>query len=70
MKLVLILAALAAIAIVFNIKLLGGLVLAFIIFCSLFGFADFIHDCFDGHGFSIKGQMRRQREGKSWIKNI
>ena len=68
MKLTLIICVLAAIAIIFNLKLLGGLVGLFLIFCALFGIGDFIHDCCDGHGFSVRGQMRRQREGKSWIK--
>ena len=31
----------------------------FIIGASLFGLADFIKDCFDGYGFSIRGQMKR-----------
>jgi hypothetical protein len=70
MRIALILCALAAVAVVFHSRWLGSGVLVFIIFCALFGLADFIHDCFDGHGFNIKGQMRRQGKGKSWIKNI
>ena len=68
MRIMLILASTTALAILFNLKWIGDIVLLFIVGCALFGFADFIHDCFDGYGFSIKGQMKRAAKGTSWIK--
>jgi hypothetical protein len=59
MRTVLILAVLAVTAKIFDLKWLGGLIALFLLGCALFGVGEFLHDCCDGYGFSIRGQMRR-----------
>jgi len=68
MKIAMILAAVFVVAKILNLRWLGEIELAFIIACSLFGFADFIHDAMDGKGFSVEAQRERSRSGRSWIK--
>ena len=60
MRTVLLLAAIAITAWIFDFKWLGALVFYFLIACALWGVGDFIRDCGDGYGFSMRGQMRRQ----------
>lgn len=59
MRIVLILAALAITARILDWKWLGCLIFLFLFGCAIFGVGEFIHDCFDGYSFSIRGQMRR-----------
>jgi hypothetical protein len=65
MRIVLILAALAILARLFDQRWLGVLVFLFILGCALFGVGEFLRDCFDGHGFSVRGQMRRAAEQRT-----
>lgn len=65
MRTILIIAALAAASKIFDLKWLGGLIALFLIGCALFGVGDFLRDCCDGHGFSVRGQMQRAAERRT-----